>query len=193
MVDTTSNPQSGGFDWEDACLDPHHTSLELGRLEGREAGGQAGFLDGQTLGQSKGLEFGLEIGFYRGIVTVLLLNPKPPHTQRIQNSITKLQKALDEFPSPDKLFQDVNNSASSLQQHHHHLQPDIIGNDDHDDEEVSSSRIDILNKMQKIRAYYKLVMVQMGKPQLSLKSSLERPTTHLFKQEDGNTRGENTW
>ena len=175
-MDTTSNPQSG-FDWEDACLDPHHDSLEQGRSQGREAGGLAGFREGEALGRTKGLEFGLEVGFYRGIVSVLL-SRQPSHTQRIQNSIEKLRKAIDDFPSPDELFLRVGTANSSL------LDAAAVTNTTDDDSETLS-RFDVLNRLQRIRAYYKLVAVQVGKPQFSLRNALERPVGETAETDNG--------
>lgn len=158
MSDITSNPQ-GGLDWEDVCLDMHHVSLEDGRSQGREAGASAGFREGEGLGQVKGLEYGIELGFYRGVLAALI---KRTHTERIQKSLKNFENAIGDFPSADELFDyfDASDMKTNLQR---------AVNDDSED----NARFDILHKMQRIRARYKLLMVQLGMPLLSLRSSLE--------------------
>lgn len=175
MTDATSNPQSG-LDWEDVCLDPHHHALQQGRMEGREAGALAGFRDGQKLGQIKGLEFGLEVGFYQGALIALR---QREWNDRIQQSIDKVQDAINGFPCPDQVFaasnrskgntanEDsmarwINNSSNSSK---------MDGDDDDDSEDIA--KLDILNKLQRIRARFKLLTVQLGKPHFSLQQALE--------------------
>jgi hypothetical protein len=175
MSDITSNPQCG-FDWADACLNPYNASLEQGRAKGREAGALAGFREGEALGRAKGLEFGLEVGFYRGIVNVLS-SSQATYSLRIQNSIEKLRKAIDEFPSPDELFR-MRGANSTLM--------DARTYSSGDDSETPA-KFDILNKMQRIRAYYKLVAVQVGKPQFSLRNALECPVGETRETEGGDS------
>jgi hypothetical protein len=174
MRDISSNPQIG-LDWEDVCLDPHHDSLQQGRALGREAAAVAGFRDGEALGRIKGVEFGLEIGFYRGIVKVLC---QDAHTERIQNSLDKLRHALDDFPSPDELFLESDSTVL-----------DAMKFNAMDDDSEAPSRFDILSKMQRIRAYYKLLTVQVGKPLLSLRNVLERS----MSKTEGFETGDNGW
>jgi len=166
MADLTSNPQSG-FDWEDACLDPHHSSLQAGRTEGREAGALAGFREGRGLGQTKGLEFGLEVGFYQGVVKALR---GKHHNDRIQKNIEKLQEAIDDFPTPDELFEATKHHISMSEMR---SQNPVTGHPDEHDDSENPSKFDILNKLQRIRARFKLLTVQLGKPKFSLKNVLE--------------------
>ncbi len=175
MTDTTSNPQSG-FDWQDACLDPHHHSLQQGKAEGRDAGSLAGFKDGLALGQNKGLEFGLEIGFYQGVLEALR---QKDWSDRILKTIDKVQEAMDDFPSVDQVFAPSNSSSSSTSTTTNHAtemsslvrSSNLDNMDQNDSEDVI--KLDILNKLQRIRARFKLLTVQLGKPQFSLRNSLQ--------------------
>ena len=177
MTDATSNPQSG-LDWEDLCLDPHHYSLQQGKIEGREAGALAGFRDGQQLGQTKGLEFGLEVGFYQGAISALRHGRE--WNERIQHSIDKVQDAINDFPNPDQVFATTrqhtsNENSLSSWIHSSNNSSTLDNHDDHDSEEVA--KLDILHKLQRIRARFKLLMVQLGKPHFSLQHALEPPSS----------------
>lgn len=179
MADASSNPQSG-VDWEDVCLDPHHHALQQGKMEGRKAGALAGFREGQALGQTKGLEFGLEIGFYQGVIAAL--RQKEEWNDRIQHSLDKLQDAINDFPCPDQVFAAANdetyssneNSRSGWMNKSSSHSTDRDRENDHDSEDVA--KLDILNKVQRIRARFKLLTVQLGKPHFSLQHALEPPS-----------------
>lgn len=177
---SASNPHST-FDWEDACLDRHNGSLQEGMAEGREAGALAGFRDGQTLGQNKGLEFGLEVGFYKGVVKALKGSDQE-FNDRIQKSIQKLEEAIGDFPPPDQVF---SFSVMKMTEAFSNSQNADEGNDDSED----PSRFDILNKMQRIRARFKLLTVQLGKPQFSLRSALEDSSDGTGKQSSDDQQG----
>jgi hypothetical protein len=57
--------------WDQICLNPHESHMELGREEGRQATLQAGFKDGYSLGGTKGIKFGMQLGFFRGFLSAL--------------------------------------------------------------------------------------------------------------------------
>jgi hypothetical protein len=193
MADTTSNPQSG-VDWEDACLDPHHGSLEEGKAQGREAGALAGFREGQVLGENKGLEFGLEVGFYQGIVTALIeSSTENEFSERVQKSIQKLQESIDAFPPPDEVFSNTRKSESSVMAMKASTSSSTkdLGEEGDPEENDSEdpSKFDILNKLQRIRARFKLLTVQLGKPQFSLRNALEDHLTMAKSHGDGGEQG----
>lgn len=175
MTDTTSNPQTG-FDWEDVCLDPHNGSLEQGKAQGREAGALAGFQDGRTLGQNKGLEFGLEVGFYHGVVSALVEESDNGFGERVRKSIHKLQEAIDAFPSPDEVFSNARDDSTmkaALETSTSSSSKNVAGGDLQEHDSEDPSKFDIIKKLQRIRARFKLLVVQLGKPQFSLRNSLE--------------------
>jgi hypothetical protein len=171
MNDRCNPQQSSLDDWDDLCLDPHHSSFEAGQMEGRAAGELAGFRDGQALGQTKGLEFGMEIGFIRGVLQALeeeeeSISNKNSISDRVRKSMQGLRQALADFPTPDQMLEQQ--AALQMKPHAHH---DNNSNDHDDDSEDPSSntKLDILAKLQRIRARFKLLMVQLGMPQFSLK------------------------
>ena len=170
-TDTTSNPQ-GGLDWEDICLDPHHFSSEEGRAQGRQAGALAGFREGRALGQTKALEFGVEVGFYCGVVAALKGSNswEDNASNRVKKSLAQLQKALDDFPSSDQIFSSNRNSDDILYSTNSQIPHEANKSDleNHSDDE-NPTKLDILHEMQRIRARFKLLMVQLGNPQFSLK------------------------
>jgi len=174
MADTTSNPQNG-FDWEDACLDPHHASLHEGKAEGREAGAIAGFQEGQNLGHGKGLEFGMEVGFYQGVVKSLQESGRD-FNERTRKSIQKLQEAIDRFPLPDEVFSQTRSTEGSVLELGDAPGQDGTAQEEANDSEGYPSRFDIINRLQGIRARFKLLAAQLGKPQFSLRSALEDPS-----------------
>lgn len=195
------NPQTTDLDWEDACLDLHQTALEEGKVEGREAGMQAGFRDGRELGQSKGLEFGIEIGFYEGILKDLQErlqatttpaenqndNDTVPNqivfTDRIRKNLRQLELAIEDFPSSDELFAPSNNTSSAIAGFRTETTEDFQETQEGD----SERRIDVLHKLQRIRARFKLLMVQLGHPQFSLKQVLEDPRSVSGTSSDDTT------
>jgi hypothetical protein len=173
MNDRCNPQQSSLDDWDDLCLDPHHSSFEAGQMEGRAAGELAGFRDGQALGQTKGLEFGMEIGFIRGVLQALEEEEEEEeesirnkNSDRVRKSMQGLRQALADFPTPDQMLEQQ--AALQMTPHAHN---DNNSNDHLDDSEDPSSntKLDILAKLQRIRARFKLLMVQLGMPQFSLK------------------------
>jgi|UniRef100_A0A7S2XML9 hypothetical protein len=155
--------------WDDICVNPHESFLELGRREGKEAGLKAGFNDGRSLGQHKALEFGIELGFIRGFVLVahrdILPSIEIARAEKIAKSLHALQQAIDEFPGPDEMFQhvhDPNNTETMLDDE---LQSDS--------ETQTRNALDVVGKMQRIRAKFKLVTVQLRIPHFSLKQVME--------------------
>jgi hypothetical protein len=171
----TSASAKDDFDWDDVGFDPHRDSLEEGRATGRSAGELAGFRDGQQLGHTKGIEFGMELGFIQGFVSAL--NNKTEQDQqhqqqqttseRVKRSLSELQKALDDFPSPDAMFAHSEMMLSASNSNHGDGDGDGDG-----DSEGAVTKLDILAKMQRVRARFKLLTVQLGMGTVSLKQVL---------------------
>jgi hypothetical protein len=171
--------------WDDICLNPHESHMELGREEGRQAALQAGFKDGYSLGRTKGIEFGMELGFIRGFLNTLEKHlqweqqqrqqqssliimgggggepaaARAAVQQRIQRGAHDLRRAIEDFPTPDAMF-----VASSTM------------NDDDDDErnnncadsETNNATQDVMGALQRIRAKFKVLTVQLKIPHYSL-------------------------
>ena len=162
-----------GLDWDDIAFDPHQNSIEEGRTQGQKAGELAGYRDGQRLGNTKGIEFGMELGFIQGFVNSLMEEQEQEdfevRSERLQRSLLGLQKALDDFPSPDALFMDNN--------HPNMIIPEGITNHDvEDDSETTVTKFDIVAKMQRVRARFKLLTVQLGMGPISLAQVLNSST-----------------
>ena len=56
--------------------------------------------------------------------------------------------------------------------------------DDHDHDSEDVAKLDILNKLQRIRARFKLLTVQLGKPHFSLQHALEPPSVSGHQSTD---------
>ena len=142
------------LDWDDVGFDPHQKALEEGRAMGQASGEQAGFRDGQQLGHTKGIEFGMELGFIQGFVNELRNNNNIQHSsERVHRSILALQSALDDFPSPNLMFEHVTSLSTSKSG---------------DDSEGEVTKFDVIAKMQRVRARFKLLTVQLGVGTISL-------------------------
>ena len=157
-------------EWDDiALLDPYHESMENGRSEGMSRGHEAGYRDGFALGRMKALEIGVELGYMESIAKEILefirnnsnndisneeiktepgfqssLLKNKSRMEKIQKGFIGLQTMIDEFPSPDDIF-----------------------------EELQTTKIDVSERMQRIRAKFKLLTVQMKEPHLTLKSVMD--------------------
>ncbi len=90
--------------------------------------------------------------------------------ERIKRSKRELEGALEDFPPPDQMFEQVAEGRTRL------AVDDTHQHDDEDDSE-DPSKLDILAKLQRIRARFKLLTVQLGIPQASLKQVLDSAAT----------------
>jgi hypothetical protein len=147
--------------WDDVCWNPHDSSFRQGQAEGFEAGNLAGYRDGQALGRTKGLEFGMELGFIRGFLNSLEHEESSIHTtDRIQRSLEKLRKVLeDESLQPDEIFRQQQLGRNQEQ--------------DLQDDSEDASKLDVLAKMLRVRARFKVLTVQLGIPKFSLKQIMD--------------------
>jgi len=125
------------------------------------------------------LEFGLEVGFYQGIVEALRQND---WNDRVRKSIDKVQEAIDDFPTVNQVFARAENDAMSRITMN--VTNSVLDEGDNDSEDIT--KLDILNKLQRIRARFKLLTVQLGKPHFSLQSTLEQKSVeHHESTDDG--------
>mmetsp|Transcript_4455 Transcript_4455/g.12398 ORF Transcript_4455/g.12398 Transcript_4455/m.12398 type:complete len:205 (-) Transcript_4455:45-659(-) len=170
-----------GVDFEDLCLDPYNDSLEKGRAEGHAAGLKSGFEDGRSLGRIKGLEIGIELGYMRGVAIAInkrVMSPLEKETadtegcgraEKVRKVLKELINAIDSFPSPDEMFADTGDTSllngtdggvTGTMTRKEAMQP-------------TQERPDIAGKLQRIRAKFKLLLVQLKLPQLSLKKVMD--------------------
>eukprot|EP00980_Cylindrotheca_fusiformis_P019930 scaffold7017_cov134-Cylindrotheca_fusiformis.AAC.25 len=153
------------MDWDDVCWNPHESSFRQGQEEGLEAGSIAGYRDGQALGRTKGLEFGMELGFINGFLNVVEQQESIDKSDRIQRSVEKLRKVLeDECLQPNEIFE---------HHHHQHHQQQQQQQQNNQDDSEDPSKLDVLAKMQRVRARFKVLTVQLGIPKFSLKGVMD--------------------
>ena len=157
--------------WDDIFLNPHESHMELGRQDGREAGLHAGFKDGHALGRTKGIEFGMELGFIRGFLNTIEhgemeSNQDAARVQRIQKGVEGLRRAIDDFPAPDTVF------ASAMNSKHR------------PGDNTEANAMDIMGALQRIRAKFKVLTVQLKIPHYSLKQVLVDAARDEVKEEE---------
>ena len=138
--------------WDDLFANPHQSAHELGCSEGHIGGLHQGFVDGQKLGTTKGVEYGMELGFLKGILYGIEMQRLPAveleKQEKVRTSVKELQHMIQTFPSPEELFH-VNDAE----------------------------RMDIATRLQRIRAKYKLLTVQLHIPYITLKDVMNHPTS----------------
>jgi hypothetical protein len=150
--------------WEDACLSPFETAQEEGRVQGRRDGAIAGINQGYQWGQTTALSYGMEIGFMRGVLA-MLEKQKSGHEigeGRVSKSLQILRSALDDFPSPDFL---LSNTSASDPNHRFESK----GN-------MATEGTDVARKFERARTSFKLLIIQLGLPNLTLQRIMEDPS-----------------
>ena len=179
-IATTLMPEvsSSTDDWDNLCFEPHDAALAHGEKEGQAAGSLAGYNEGRGLGRTKGVEFGMELGFVRGVIKeVFNLEDRG---EKIQHSLEELTRALDDFPSPNQMFEQV---QQSMEERNH--------GSDSEERVDKDEKLNIQHKMQRIRARFKLLMVQLGQPHFSLKQVMDEANATGRNQSQGT--GDNEW
>ena len=180
--------------WDDVCvLNPHEGYLAEGRTQGRAAGLAAGYQDGWQLGQTTALEYGMEIGFIRGVLDALEKDHTAADTEEPSTSgrpllwSTKAAKTLADVKRLIQAFPDATTIFQS--QHHHHQQQKeeneestpanaVEANDDtrwyDNDSETNATNEDdnVRQLLQKIRTRFRLLMVQLKMPNISLTQAM---------------------
>lgn len=172
---SSSNDSAASADaWDDLAVNPHAAALAAGRRLGVADGRAAGFGQGYATGLVSATDLGLELGFVRGVVDGLQQQQQQlavliHEDERVQKSIDSLRKALDDFPSPAAVFPPNRGGGRE---------------DDNADEFSTSLKAeegvgedDVAGKMQRIRARFKLLIVQLGLPHFSLKRVMDEAAT----------------
>lgn len=161
--------------WEDACLSPYETAQEEGRAQGRRDGSVAGMNQGYQWGQTTALSYGMEIGFMRGVVAVLeerKINLDKVEV-RVVKSLQNLRAALDDFPSPDVLV------SSSYDRKHR----------SESDGSATTEETDVTRKFERAQAALKILILQLGLPNLTLQRIMENPSCLNAKTHSSIKRG----
>jgi hypothetical protein len=85
---------------------------------------------------------------------------------RLQKSVYELQKAIDDFPKNAEELLALSSAHND----------DVLAEDDNEEEDASDGGrkvLDIRDKLQRIKARYKVVMAKLGIPHHSLKTVLQ--------------------
>jgi hypothetical protein len=199
------------LDFEDACLNPYQANFDDGHREGSEAGLEAGYNEGRKLGQQKAIEVGIELGYMRGVAEAVgqdMTSSLAPSendndlgmsgdagatcrkVDKIRKSVDELLSMIDAFPSPDEIFhQAPGEGEESVDQ----LSSDKGSlNDDEGDSEHAKTRasgpVDISGRMQRIRAKFKLLCVQLKMPEVSLTKVMEEAKKDLGERQSINNK-----
>ena len=190
--------QNMSLNFEDLCLDPFQANFDDGHREGSEAGLLAGYNEGRKLGQQKAVEVGIELGYMRGVAEAIIrqsiVTPNAAalgvkvlgadddagaalrKIEKIKKSADELLSMIDAFPSPDEIFQQAIDDGSEEKQLSHDEGDDSNAEENGDSEEIkgqSGGPVDISGRMQRIRAKFKLLCVQLKMPEISLSRVME--------------------
>ena len=150
------------------CTNPHEQYIEEGREQGRIDGRRDGLKQGYAIGHTTALEYGMEVGFIQGVLSTVaphltgLVVGDEKKVASIQRSLKHVQTALDAFPCPEEVLQSADPNRLAMR--------DQTNNS----EDPADEDLDIVGKMQRIRTRFKLLMVQLGTPSLSLKSMMDK-------------------
>jgi hypothetical protein len=153
------------IDW-DQLLDPHHDAVEAGRKEGFQSGLESGFQDGFQLGKVKALEIGIELGYMKSIAQQALddlnchdmshmyryLDTDEERKTKLNKKIEDILQSIEQFPSPDYMFS-----------------------------RRDDDNLNIADDMQRIRAKFKVLLVQLKLPHSTLKKVMNE--TMVFKKD----------
>ena len=193
------------LDFEDLCLDPYQAHFDIGHREGSAAGLKAGYDEGRQLGQQKAVEVGIELGYMRGVADAIRQDALPSveaasvsssdvstacgneeadvtrrkMEKKIGKSLNELLSMIDAFPSPDEIFhQSTTGDDQALA-----IGGGLDGKED-DSEQIetqSGGPVDISGRMQRIRAKFKLLCVQLKIPEAGLSKVMEDAKKDLGK------------
>lgn len=164
-------------DW-DSILDPYEDALQQGRQEGQEAGLKSGYESGWNLGKIKALEIGIELAYMHSIVSEglkylekrndekIIKSSSNDHFERRIKKMKDFLESIHSFPSPNDIFSSTRNPTS-----HPSRTETNSGNSNIVDNNNSpiSAPIDLVGQMQRIRARFKTIIVQMKVSHLTLK------------------------
>lgn len=201
-------------DWDALCIDPHAEAQAEGHREGQAAGRAASLTEGYKLGQTTALNYGTPLGFVQGVVEALSLSmdvqeengrdgtaensiadkkptSSPVPTEKARRTLQNLQRALDDFPQTATLFQNPETTDSANQP------DDKLKNDDYDDSErrLDSEREQptVRQAWQRIQTRFRLLMVQLHMPHISLEAVLQDSPPQLSSNIDSKPAPSTDW
>eukprot|EP00977_Amphora_coffeiformis_P028159 scaffold34710_cov208-Amphora_coffeaeformis.AAC.5 len=157
--------------WDDICLNPHEAFVAQGRDEGRRAGEEAGYREGWQLGQTTALEYGMELGFMRGIIETLPSDLD--ENSKAAKTLRDLKQTLDKFPEAEAIFQQRQAASAT----------NVETTDMDNDSEQPVEEENVRHLIQRIRARFRLLMVQLKMPNLSLKEILNKSASDSSAQD----------
>ncbi|GKY98772.1 hypothetical protein MPSEU_000833400 [Mayamaea pseudoterrestris] len=176
--------------WDTLCIDPHASYLEQGRMEGSQAGRDSGYQAGYDMGRVTAVDVGLELGFIQGIVSSLTAgngdassssSSSTTMSQRAERTIRELQDLISDFPTVDQVFREQERERQRE-----------LADEEVDDSERPSDSRSVRVEIQRIRAKFKLLTVQLGCPHLSLKQVMDDAADTLeVHTADGDGEGNN--
>ena len=185
--------------WDD-LLDPYQYAREKGAEEGRIAGLQSGFQSGQALGHVKALEMGVELGYMKCIVTQRLEEEEKNkggggggggalselERKKIER-MHQLVKAIESFPTPEEIF--ASTQPSPELNDVTNIQSNVFN--EVDNARATTTSINIVDKMQRLRAKFTLFLKQSKLSHLSLKKVMDSVSTNSNESGDEHGNGDN--
>jgi len=185
------NPQDTQQDEWDCLLDPYQCSIGQGREEGRIAGLESGYREGYALGHMKALEIGVEIGYMLGFAQTTLehLNSRLSagndenndgignlhRSEKLRLRLCDFIDSMERFPTPDDMF------SGNIRD------PTVLSNAEENDDTNQFNipkAVDITESMQRLRARFKALTVQLKVPNLSHKKVLEQSIPPITNTEE---------
>ncbi len=177
-------------------IDPYESSFQAGKEDGRKAALDSGYNEGYQLGKLKGLELGIELGYMTSICKAALQglgddiisddimkvndskscasssvdidgSNKTQHGdsdhdhERKKKRIKDLLDAIEAFPKPKEIFQ--NSRYIKTKENQEHVDVNSQNND-----------ADITSLMQRLRAKFKTVLVQLDLTNLRLQNIMDQ-------------------
>jgi hypothetical protein len=179
-MDETTNPT-----WDDIAVDPFAGPYRQGQENGRIAGHEVGFREGYALGRTTALNYGLELGYIQGMLQELRCCVSGQATDgevatnksgmdRIQRSMDNLMVALDEFPPTAAEMRSTSNGSTDRNTSAGILEGLPQDHKLDDIETPEGDAMDVEAKMQRIRARFKLLCVQIdSRAKLQLSAVLD--------------------
>jgi hypothetical protein len=131
------------MDWQDECCDPYRGAYAAGQELGYQSRRHHDYHDGYITGRNTAIEYGMELGFITGVAerwtTVM-----PQLPDRVQRTWHDLKELLETFPTAHEI---LNTIAADT--------PTQVPLE-------AKTNVDAQVLMQRIRAKYKLLTVQLG-------------------------------
>ena len=167
----------------------NNTSVfDEGRAEGEKEGLLTGYKDGRLIGQRNGIDYGMEIGFALGLIEavrkkILCSSSSSSFVDSVLVSVTKLEKAISEFPVDEdeirrRLFRSgssTDRKQSSREEYEDDDEEEAYNNNDsnNSEKEIESKEEDVREILQRIRARCKVLTAKLGIPHHSLKNVMK--------------------